>query len=91
MIMSYHEVKHAELARISALVEAYERLHEARHRESGEPVQRAFLYASDPRETGDSRRYKFVFGNGMQVIGIDDALSLIRAIADAYGIDWRTP
>lgn len=82
----YDETKSAELVRINALVEAYEREHEQEHREAGEPLQRAFLYSSAP--AGEASR-KYIFGNA-QVVGIDAALAQIRMVADMYKIDWRS-
>lgn len=82
----YDEARHGELARINALVEAYERAHEREHRDAGMPLQLAFCYASDPSGRGDDTGRRFIFGRE-QVVGINNALALIRQIATGYGID----
>lgn len=83
----YNEVKHAELDRINSLVEAYERAHEAEHRQAGRPLQTAFPYSADPSGRGDDSKRKFIFGN-CQVVGLDTALLLIKQIAVGYGIEY---
>lgn len=80
--------KHNELVRINKLVEAYERAHESEHREKGKPLQKAYLYASDPSDRSDYEHMKYIFGQA-QVRGVTAALALMREIATGYGIDVR--
>lgn len=83
-----NSAKHHELLRINRLVEAYEREHESEHREKGMPLQKAFLYASDPSDRGDYEHMKYIFGRE-QVKGVTAALALMREIATGYGINVR--